>query len=874
MISVAINLYDLCRAVVKFAYGGRVCVAKEREDEFYELAKELGMIDNGHGRGTETGRGIKRTYSARIEEEGDLDDGERRMRAAKYVKTEITVDHEAFRVNDDDYDEVKSAGNSHEITLDSDDEGLESTFEGGQVQGRPRFKFSCSKCPDKVFYSERSVKEHVNEVHNSDSEFRNDRREEDEEEEEVGYYPSSVEKGKFNCSKCPSSKSFSSERTVKEHVQNAHNGEYVDCPQCNKTFPSIGYLKKHVRGVHHLKGLLLEDFLRGHCDSVQQEVNEIPDRTPVQVPLVAEENIENEEEEDDDDDHAGNNRNASEFGSGLNSNTNGDTSGPVNNSYNGFNKESQIYEYENVAYFQSKSFPGKVECSKCPGKLYAKKSIKTHIKNVHKAGPAKCPLCEKVSKNINCLKDHARRSHNVKTSGLRQLLAAQNPDTHNNDDILDTDDEGDVYIRADQRDTEVEAGEKAPGEVKNGNANRDQVAQDTNANVNQCDEDKADDGDEIVAWFEVEEGKFGCSKCQGKFYCTEELVKNHIQRKHQSKAFSCPHCGRAYKRKNSMRYHMKGCPKREVMTEHEETEDEIEHESKAEWFQAEDGTFRCLKCDGRQYASESSVKDHIRSHSRGPFNCPQCGKEYQSKTGLRYHKKRCNIPTTETEPAVITENEDINTEDESEGDEAEFRSSKPDGKIVNPINCPHCRKGYKSTKSLREHMKRCRFADHDADDEVMTENDDIDTEDEGRSKAECFQTEEGKFGCSRCDGKLYPTESSAKSHIRNVHEGIQTDCPECGKTYPSARNMKDHFRKVHKISRKVKEDPNNYEAVETEDENEEVDNINVDVTCLENSVQSGKWECSAESCKGTVFSSKEMAVEHVLRVHKGDQTKC
>ncbi|XP_065370532.1 transcription factor grauzone-like isoform X3 [Calliphora vicina] len=145
-----------------------------------------------------------------------------------------------------------------------------------------------------------------------------------------------------------------------------------------------------------------------------------------------------------------------------------------------------------------------------------------------------------------------------------------------------------------------------------------------------------------------------------------------------------------------------------------------------------------VECCGRRFATRKFLAEHILVHYNPEhFKCKTCDKVCRDSTQL-------------------------------EGHEQSHLPNPPPSKYKKTFQCEKCSKTFSSKASFEHHM----VAKH-------------------------VPREEFKFECPECKKKC-PTETKLKDHMRSVHDPQRTViCDKCGKTFKSTYSLKKHHELEH-----------------------------------------------------------------------------
>ncbi|XP_041665157.1 zinc finger protein 436-like [Cheilinus undulatus] len=225
--------------------------------------------------------------------------------------------------------------------------------------------------------------------------------------------------------------------------------------------------------------------------------------------------------------------------------------------------------------------------------------------------------------------------------------------------------------------------------------------------------------DDSADWMETTEQQSG-SKPVGK-------VKNN-GRKRDKRAHRCTECGKRFKRKGHLNYHM---------TVH-----------------SSEKPFSCSEC-GKGFKIQWSLKEHMRTHTgEKPFDCSECGKRFASKPNLKRHMRT----HSGDKPFICSECGQRFAQNISLANHMTIHNRQK------PFSCSECGKNFTLKHHLTKHM-----ITHSGDKPF--------------SCSECGQkftlkhhlrvhmvTHSGDkhFSCSEC-GQRFAHQSSLTRHIMLVH---------------------------------------------------------------------------------------------------------
>lgn len=248
--------------------------------------------------------------------------------------------------------------------------------------------------------------------------------------------------------------------------------------------------------------------------------------------------------------------------------------------------------------------------------------------------------------------------------------------------------------------------------------------------------------------------KSTCSVC-GKVFSTTSKLKHHQKNKNcdkylcKSEVFPCPFCQFSFSIKNYLLKHIRRHHPVEYLShwEAETLEDlGVEEEEKEKLY-------KCSLCD-KTYASANTFKKHACMHAKILYLCPDCGKGFSNKYGLKQHQR---VHTGEK-----------------------------------PHSCPHCPKSFAHVGQLNVHLRT-----HTGEKPYLCTH----CGDSFRQSGDLKRHERKHTGvrphtCPEC-GKSFSRPQSLKAHLM-LHMGQRMfKCTQCGKSFSRNYHLRRHHQKMH-----------------------------------------------------------------------------
>lgn len=226
---------------------------------------------------------------------------------------------------------------------------------------------------------------------------------------------------------------------------------------------------------------------------------------------------------------------------------------------------------------------GRFKCLTCCREMLD--HIKEHLLTHSNAKDVYCPICDKPFIAVSYVRKHVNRAHKMKITA-EEIKAAQT----STDSPMDTENFG---------------GNQLPSMV-------------------------------LSSRIENPQKNFECFDCHRQFMGLSSL-RIHLKL-HSGVKYSCPYCGKVFAMRSYVRDHivaLHGIRREEIPKDSIRQATgmlELEPRPNVDWFE-------CNLCKNR-YSKKQTLRQHIKTHTSGPFLCVICGAVYKSIASLRYHTER------------------------------------------------------------------------------------------------------------------------------------------------------------------------------------------------------------------------------------------
>ncbi|KAK6329004.1 hypothetical protein J4Q44_G00009820 [Coregonus suidteri] len=372
--------------------------------------------------------------------------------------------------------------------------------------------------------------------------------------------------------------------------------------------------------------------------------------------------------------------------------------------------------------------PRPYSCDQC-GRTYRHAGSLVNHKNSHKTGEYYCSVCNNTYSNQLAMKNHLRIHFSVKKHSCQDCGKAFRGKKQLSNHIC-------AHLRKDMPGGVRGSGRRRARNIKCKQCrltfvSADQLTAHTCGSL--ANSSEGSDGQMSMS-VKKEERPFTCNICNRSYRHAGSLL-NH-KNTHKSGHFSCTFCSKPFSNPMALRNHTRI------------------HTQKKKHV--------CLTC-GKAFRLASILHNHQKVHTRvaSHFSCPECGKSFQGKSGLKRH--RC---------------QSRGQDDSAKAGDSYHR----DGGGVKCFMCDLCGRSYHHAGSLLNHKKTHSENLHHCTLCLQTFPDPIALQVHSQMKRHC---------CPDC-GKTFCLISHLQSHME-VHSKERTlVCSPCHQSFPNPASYQQH----------------------------------------------------------------------------------
>ncbi|XP_023863960.1 zinc finger protein 646 isoform X1 [Salvelinus sp. IW2-2015] len=372
--------------------------------------------------------------------------------------------------------------------------------------------------------------------------------------------------------------------------------------------------------------------------------------------------------------------------------------------------------------------PRPYSCDQC-GRTYRHAGSLVNHKNSHKTGEYYCSVCNNTYSNQLAMKNHLRIHFSVKKHSCQHCGKAFRGKKQLSNHIC-------AHLRKDMPGGVRGSGRRRTRNIKCKQCrltfvSADQLTAHTCGSL--ANSSESSDGQTSMS-LKKEERPFTCNICNRSYRHAGSLL-NH-KNTHKSGHFSCTFCSKPFSNPMALRNHTRI------------------HTQKKKHV--------CLTC-GKAFRLASILHNHQKVHTRvaSHFSCPECGKSFQGKSGLKRHRCQSRGP-----------------DDSAKAGDSYHRDGGGDKCFM----CDLCGRSYRHSGSLLNHKKTHSENLHHCTLCLQTFPDPIALQVHSQMKRHC---------CPDC-GKTFCLVSHLQSHME-VHSKERTlVCSPCHQSFPNPASYQQH----------------------------------------------------------------------------------
>ncbi|XP_041664170.1 gastrula zinc finger protein XlCGF57.1-like [Cheilinus undulatus] len=269
------------------------------------------------------------------------------------------------------------------------------------------------------------------------------------------------------------------------------------------------------------------------------------------------------------------------------------------------------------------------------------------------------------------------------------------------------------------------------------------------------------------------EKPFSCSEC-GKCFKIPRSLKEHMRVHTEEKPFSCSECGRGFSRQRYLTSHM-----RTHLKEKPSDCGKRVNEASHMLVPTRPKCFTCSDC-GKRFSQKCSLNTHSRIHSgEKPYSCSECGKKFRYKYLVTNHMRghtgdkpfNCSVCGKK-----CNQQYDLTCHMRCHTGEK-------------PFKCSQCGKRFSRNENLTRHMlihTREKLSSTEYRKEVIPKE----------QVVKKTHAVEKRFSCSEC-GKKFVHKYELINHMRSHTKEKPFSCSECDKRFSLKCTLTTHTTRIH-----------------------------------------------------------------------------
>ncbi|CDQ71074.1 unnamed protein product [Oncorhynchus mykiss] len=265
------------------------------------------------------------------------------------------------------------------------------------------------------------------------------------------------------------------------------------------------------------------------------------------------------------------------------------------------------------------------KCDQC-GRAYRHAGSLLNHKKSHKTGVFRCMVCQKRFYNLLALKNHQRTHFDVKSKISRGTLETC---LHRSNVFCIQDTEATIEPpKISQGEPCQNTGAQQPDSGRGSDSS--QISDPRPYSCDQCGRTYRHAGSLVNHKNSHKTGEYYCSVCNNT-YSNQLAMKNHLRIHFSVKKHNCQECGKAFRGKKQLSSHICAHLRKDMPGGGSDGQTSMS-------LKREERPFTCIICN-RSYRHAGSLLNHKNTHKSGHFSCTFCSKPFSNPMALRNHTR-------------------------------------------------------------------------------------------------------------------------------------------------------------------------------------------------------------------------------------------